>query len=97
MKRVTAQGKTAPCRHCPVCDLRFVDRDFLPGPAAERARYLLHRNTLADPGYRAFLEPALRAVRDRVPPPARLLDYGSGPEPACDSSVTAAIRDRTDS
>lgn len=77
-----ADGRSASCRHCPDCDLRFVERAALPDPAAERERYLRHRNTLADAGYRAFLLPALDAVRARVPAPETLLDFGSGPEPA---------------
>jgi len=55
----------------------FLDR------AAEEARYRLHRNDLADSGYRGFLEAFIaRALLPFAPPGSAILDYGSGPVPA---------------
>ncbi len=54
--------------------------------AGERGRYLKHNNSLADRGYRAYLEAFLDGIlnfegleRDSI---QRVFDYGSGPSPA---------------
>lgn len=68
---------------CPACGyVGLLRRDF-PSRAAERARYLAHRNDPADAGYRGFLEAFLgRVLAPGLDPGARVLDYGSGPRPA---------------
>ena len=53
-----------PLHACPVCGLIFVPVAAHLSPAAERARYLLHRNSREDAGYVRFLMTA-------VPAPAR--------------------------
>ena len=67
---------------CPVCEATFLDPAQLPDSAAERERYLLHRNDPADPGYRAFLERLARPLIERLAPGREGLDYGCGPAPA---------------
>lgn len=65
---------------CAKCRLIYVASSL--SPADERQRYDQHRNDVADPAYRAFLEPTAAAIVARVPPPARGLDFGAGPGPA---------------
>ncbi len=68
---------------CPSCLLLIIDPAFIVDEPSQRARYLLHRNALGDPGYRSVLSAFLDfALPGRVAAPARVLDYGSGPEPA---------------
>jgi len=68
---------------CPRCGHVRVEPSAVPGPEAAEARYRLHRNDPADPGYRAFLETFIdRALAPFAPPPGRVLDFGSGPTPA---------------
>ena len=50
-------------------------------PAAEKAHYDHHDNDPADMDYRRFLARLFEPMRERVPPPARGLDFGSGPGP----------------
>lgn len=67
---------------CPYCDLIFLDPASRPRLEEERARYLEHNNSADDAGYVAYLEGfADEALAPHVPPPARLLDFGSGPVP----------------
>ena len=83
---------------CEQCGGITLDRKYLPGPDAEKARYDLHRNSLADAGYRAWLEGFLddtfrgiEAHDSRGATSIRtVLDYGSGPEPA----LVALLRER---
>jgi SAM-dependent methyltransferase len=67
---------------CRVCYLAFMDPQFHPTPAAERAEYLLHENSPDDPGYRQFLARLTDHLTPRLPAGARGLDYGCGPGPA---------------
>jgi len=60
---------------CPRCSYVYLDRNLLPTPEEEKARYLLHRNDPEDPGYRSYL------VLPFAPPEGRILDFGSGPVP----------------
>jgi hypothetical protein len=75
--RFYAEGPRA-YYHCSRCDLRFLDPVYRPCAAAERSRYLLHENDVADPGYRAFVQPLHDHVAQRVPAGATGLDFGSG-------------------
>ncbi len=68
--------------HCPRCDLIFVEREALLGPAAEKARYDRHENDPTDPAYRHFLNQLVQPLLARLgPPPLKGLDFGSGPGP----------------
>lgn len=66
---------------CATCGLVFVDPAERPDPAAERARYETHENDPDDEGYRAFLARLADPLTEKVPPPGRGLDFGSGPGP----------------
>ncbi len=72
------------CRYfrCLNCDLTFLDPARRLEPKEERARYELHENRVDDRGYQAFLQPAVDAIRQRVPVGGRGLDFGAGPGPA---------------
>jgi 2-polyprenyl-3-methyl-5-hydroxy-6-metoxy-1,4-benzoquinol methylase len=50
-------------------------------PEEEKRRYHLHENHIEDQRYVDFLTPTLNEIKKRVTPPARGLDYGSGPSP----------------
>lgn len=78
-----ALARGAPYFRCPRCSYVYLDRNRLPRPEEEKARYLRHRNDPEDPGYRSYLEDFIRkAVLPFAPPGGRILDFGSGPVPA---------------
>lgn len=78
-----ALARDASYFRCPRCSYVYLDRNLLAAPEEEKARYLLHRNDPADPGYRSWLEDFIRkAVLPFAPPGGRILDFGSGPVPA---------------
>lgn len=79
-----------PVYACPRCELRFVPEPWQVTPERERARYELHRNSLTDEGYIRFLQPVIACLlrhfrpggeTGTILPPARILDFGSGPTP----------------
>lgn len=63
---------------CPQCDLVFVPRTFHLAPEKQKARYDCHRQSLADPGYRAFLNRLFRPLEKKLSPGAQGLDFGCG-------------------
>jgi SAM-dependent methyltransferase len=67
--------------HCPGCDLRYLDPAQRLDAAAERERYLLHRNDAADCGYRSFLQPLCTLAVQHLPAGSRGIDFGCGPQP----------------
>ncbi len=82
--------KAARYYHCRHCDLVFLDPLQRPEESRERERYLEHNNSSEDEGYVAYLrgfadEALLPYVGPRGPgqsgSPARVLDFGSGPNP----------------
>lgn len=68
-------------RRCRACRLVSVAPACLPPAAAERRRYLEHRNSPADHGYRAFLGQVLEPALAHLPAGVHGLDYGCGPTP----------------
>jgi SAM-dependent methyltransferase len=68
-------------RLCDVCGLIFVPPAFHLDAEQERARYELHRNSIADAGYCAFLRHLLDPMRAYLNAEMRGLDYGCGPGP----------------
>lgn len=66
---------------CGVCDLRFLDPQRRLNRESEKQRYDLHENNFEDPRYREFLRPLAQAVREKLAPPRRGLDFGSGAAP----------------
>ena len=69
-----------------------VDADKRPSPAAEKRRYLEHRNGATDPGYIKFLRALADPVCAVVPVGARGLDFGCGPAPVLAELLTAGGR-----
>ncbi len=67
--------------HCPACRLIFVPEKHWPPPDIERARYEQHQNAPDNAGYVSFLETIAVPLAERLPPGARGLDFGCGPEP----------------
>jgi SAM-dependent methyltransferase len=63
------------------CDLVFVPPEFHLSPEAEKARYEFHSHSLADSGYRDFLNRLFQPLEKVLPPGARGLDFGCGREP----------------
>lgn len=80
---VTCIGTTAgrKLERCDNCDLVSIDSNDQLTRDAERARYLLHRNSLEDSDYRTFLSRLADPVCARKSPMASVLDFGSGPSP----------------
>ncbi len=66
---------------CAQCALVFVPPEQHLSAAEERAQYDLHENDPADLAYRKFLSRLFEPMCKRVLPPARGLDFGSGPGP----------------
>jgi len=73
---------------CPVCDLVSIAAQEQLSLEDERERYLLHRNDSTDSGYLEFLARLADPVGRHHPPPARVLDFGSGPEPVLAKMLT---------
>ncbi len=67
---------------CGSCALVFLGSQFHLTVDREKAHYDTHNNDPHDPRYRKFLQPLFDAMRARVSPPARGLDFGCGPGPA---------------
>jgi 2-polyprenyl-3-methyl-5-hydroxy-6-metoxy-1,4-benzoquinol methylase len=59
----------------------FVPARYRLTPAEEKREYDRHRNSPADPGYRAFLGRLFRPLTERLQQGARGLDFGCGPGP----------------
>ena len=68
-------------RHCGRCRLVFAAAADLPGAAAERERYVKHRNGPFDAGYVSFLRQAVGPALPHLKRGMRGLDYGCGHDP----------------
>ena len=66
---------------CENCALVFVPPEQRPSCVEEKRRYDEHQNNPDDPGYRKFLSRIFDPIRERISPPARGLDFGSGSGP----------------
>lgn len=67
---------------CRECGFTFLDTRFHLPQSEEKERYDLHNNDPRDQGYRKWLSGfAEEAVFPFIKPPARILDFGCGPEP----------------
>lgn len=75
---------------CPRCRLVAVPESQRLSRTEEKARYDLHRNDPNDPGYRSFLSRISDRILERIPPPARGLDFGSGPGPTLEIMLIQA-------
>ena len=67
--------------HCGSCDAVFVHPDFQSSLEVEKARYESHNNDESSRGFVEFLMQTVREIDPRLPKGARILDFGSGPEP----------------
>ena len=67
--------------HCPDCQFIFMDEAFRLPPDQEKARYLLHGNTLSNKGYVEMLEGFISGAVLPYKTAGKALDYGCGPEP----------------
>lgn len=66
---------------CQNCQLIFMERKFLPDPAAEKERYKAHENGPQDAGYVRFLNQAITPALPYLNANMRGLDFGCGPAP----------------
>lgn len=64
--------------HCEGCNFIFLSKDHRLSPEDEKKRYLLHENTILDPGYQNFVMPLKNEILDRCRPNSIGLDYGAG-------------------
>lgn len=75
--------RTRNYEECPLCGSITLSPECFETEEGQRTRYEKHHNSLEDDGYRSFLEQFIIPVLNAVPEaPRKILDYGSGPEPA---------------
>ena len=79
-----------PYWRCSACKATFLDPAQRPDAPTELARYRLHNNDPADPGYRRFLNQLAQPLLERLAPGMEGLDYGCGPGPALAAMLTEA-------
>lgn len=80
--RLKTGSSTIGYRRCEACGFIGMEPSDRLSRADEKARYLLHRNDLANSGYVDFLGAFIqRALTPFKHPGARILDFGSGPSP----------------
>jgi hypothetical protein len=72
---------------CHSCSLIFVDPCHHLSPEDEKARYVLHENSIEDAGYVRFLNQVLHPMLPYLDRTMRGLDYGSGPGPTLSQLV----------
>lgn len=75
---------------CAVCALIHLHPAQRLSASDERARYELHENDRADPGYVDFLRRLADPMVERLRPGARGLDFGCGPVPVLSELLTSA-------
>ncbi len=66
---------------CPQCHLVFVEKSEHLSQHDLKKRYLLHENSIEQPGYCAFLNRAILAAKPFLGDGAKGLDFGCGPTP----------------
>lgn len=80
---------------CADCEGIYLLPPFYLSAEKERARYLLHNNTSADPGYLSYLRSFILPVRQYLSEKGYIvnsvLDYGSGIEPVLVSLIKTEI------
>lgn len=76
---IAAFGRTL--HHCPACDLIFIPQAEHVAVEQERARYVLHKNTIDNIGYVARFDRLTAMVADLHKGAKRVLDFGCGPGP----------------
>lgn len=73
------QGPNGEYIHCTNCDLIYLDSKFYLNSQDEKKRYETHQNIPSDGKYRNYLLSTFRHIQDKLPPNAKLLDFGCGP------------------
>ncbi|MBP9706683.1 MAG: class I SAM-dependent methyltransferase [Oligoflexales bacterium] len=68
--------------HCDLCDLRFLNPIHQLSLELESKHYSLHQNVATDLHYQEFFRPLIYAVKPRLIPGAKGLDYGCGVDSA---------------
>jgi 2-polyprenyl-3-methyl-5-hydroxy-6-metoxy-1,4-benzoquinol methylase len=68
----------------------FVPPDQYLSPAAEKAEYDKHQNSVEDQGYRQFLSRLAEPLLADIPPASRVLEFGCGPGPALANMLQSA-------
>jgi len=68
-------------QRCADCDLVSLAAAHWLTPELEHERYLMHRNSRDDQDYVTFLERLTTPLESHLAPPAKILDFGSGPTP----------------
>jgi hypothetical protein len=77
-------------KQCDQCGLVFVDSHYRLTPVQEKAEYDLHRNSIDDRAYRAFLSRLFIPMQALLKPGANGLDFGCGPGPALSNIFSEA-------
>lgn len=79
---LSTKKSTLAYHRCERCGFICLGKQHLVTQAEEKARYLLHRNDMSNPGYVAFLRSfIMKAVAPFKAPGCLVLDFGSGPAP----------------
>ncbi len=73
--------QSVPYFRCSDCELIFKDSSKHLSFELQKARYLLHQNSVDDLSYVEFLKPVIDEVSSMFEPGAKGLDFGSGPTP----------------
>ena len=66
---------------CDTCSTVFRDPENRVTAAAEKTRYLTHKNDVNNPGYQLFVQPILQAVQNKYDVDTSGLDFGAGTGP----------------
>ena len=67
----------------------YSDKDYLPNPEAEKARYCLHQNKITDIGYHSFLMQIINPLLLFLNNEMIGLDFGCGPSPSASLILNA--------
>jgi hypothetical protein len=66
---------------CCVCGMIFLEKEFHPDPAKEKAQYMTHNNDVTDIRYQNFVSPIVDYISANMPMGSEGLDFGAGPGP----------------
>jgi hypothetical protein len=79
---LSTKKSTLAYHRCERCGFIHLGQKHFVAQAEEKARYLLHRNDISNPGYVAFLRSfIMKAIAPFKAPDCLVLDFGSGPAP----------------
>lgn len=75
------EGENRLYRHCKVCDLVFVPKQYFVSTSEEKSKYDHHQNSPDNVGYCRFLDKLLLPLEIHLKSGDTGLDFGSGPGP----------------